>query len=187
MNTKRSHFAIVVNEGRIYAIGGKLGNRRSNTVQYYDPIEDEWYSVHAMNTPREFPSAVMFKKHLYVIGGSIESNVGTASVERYDGKWKMVNRNRIYQSFQRSSFHFSIFPGSIKQMSSLNVARDLIACCVFKNRLIAVGGYNSNSEPVSVAEIYDETEDKWQRLQTMNKARGGSLLFVTSSCFEFNT
>lgn len=53
------------------------------------------------------------------------------------------------------------------------------------NKLIATGGYGY--EAVDMAEIYDETEDKWYRLRTMNRPRCGSLMFVSFSCFGTNT
>lgn len=72
-------------------------------------------------------------------------------------------------------------------MASLNIARDLTTCCVFKNTIVVAGGYDLNSEPMDIAEFYDEKDDKWQRLRPMKKARGGAVMFVTSSHFECST
>lgn len=67
-------------------------------------------------------------------------------------------------------------------MGSLNMARDSIGCRVFNNRLIAVGGYYANFEPLNVVEIYDESEDSWHHSEATNKPKDG-MIFVTSSCF----
>lgn len=72
-------------------------------------------------------------------------------------------------------------------MAPLSIARGFTACCVYDNRLIAVGGHNSRSEPVDIVEYYDENENKWHHLSTINKPKGGSVAFVTSSALQINT
>lgn len=63
-----------------------------DSVECYDPIHDIWHSIGAMKKPRSFPGAVLFKEHIYVIGGTTPSG-DTVSVERYDftkKDWEMV-------------------------------------------------------------------------------------------------
>lgn len=69
------------------------------------------------------------------------------------------------------------------QVASLSTPRDLIACCVFEDRLMAIGGYNSHAKPMDIVEYYDESENKWHFARAMNKPRGGSVAFVASSSF----
>lgn len=99
MNTKRSHFSLVVAKQRIYAVGGITdADEYLNTVEFYVPEENEWYPVQcAMKIPRAYTSAVVYKEHIYVVGGEIKTGVDTASVERFDGnEWKFV-RHRKYE------------------------------------------------------------------------------------------
>lgn len=66
------------------------------------------------------------------------------------------------------------------------MARGCVSCCVFNDKLIAAGGFDVNSRPMDITEFYDEKDKKWYQLETLNKARGGSVMFVTSSCYEID-
>lgn len=68
--------------------------------------------------------------------------------------------------------HFSSHAGGI-----VEYARDLI----FKNTLIASGGYDFKAQEVNIIEVFDDKGNKLRCLGTMNKARGEAVIFAIAS------
>ena len=54
-----------------------------NTVERYDPIANQWYTVASMGTRRNFSTCAVYNGYIYVAGGEDET-VELWSVERYD-------------------------------------------------------------------------------------------------------
>lgn len=98
MPTGRSLFSLVVANNFIYAIGGQNKETTLATVDRYDVKTNVWAAVRPMLYPRAAAAAVVFKNHIYVIGGTTQWNAcETASVERFNLEtetWTAVRRNR---------------------------------------------------------------------------------------------
>lgn len=98
MPTGRSLFSLVVANNFIYAIGGQHKETTLATVDRYDVKTNVWAAVRPMLYPRAAAAAVVFKNHIYVIGGTTQWNAcETASVERFNLEtetWTAVRRNR---------------------------------------------------------------------------------------------
>ena len=103
MPTARNHAAAAGVAGKIYVIGGRIGNafitRASNTdiVEVYDPASDQWGPLLApMPTARSAGSWGLFKGKIYVAGGEQRTNEFQRTfraVEAYDpaaNRWAIL-------------------------------------------------------------------------------------------------
>ncbi|OGA52244.1 MAG: hypothetical protein A3G25_03610 [Betaproteobacteria bacterium RIFCSPLOWO2_12_FULL_63_13] len=94
MPTARNHAAVGVVNGKIYVIGGRLGNafigRAANTdvVEGYDPATDQWSpTLTRMPTPRSALTWGTYKGKIYVAGGEMQNAYMAAAfraVEAFD-------------------------------------------------------------------------------------------------------
>jgi N-acetylneuraminic acid mutarotase len=85
MPTPRDHHAVVSIRGRIYAIGGRLGNmaRNLDVCEEYDPVSDNWRTRAPMPTARSGVAFAVLMDRAYVFGG--EEPAGTfRENEEYD-------------------------------------------------------------------------------------------------------
>lgn len=78
MPTPRNHFALAAVNGKIYAMGGRLGSAFgpfgtvTDVVEEYDPATDRWGSERAkMSTPRDSMSWGVYSGKIFVIGGAM--------------------------------------------------------------------------------------------------------------------
>jgi N-acetylneuraminic acid mutarotase len=94
MPTPRNHVANGVVNGKIYVIGGRLGNAfigraaNTDTVEGYDPATDKWSAtLSRMPTPRSALTYGTYKGKIYVAGGELQTAYMAAAfraVEAYD-------------------------------------------------------------------------------------------------------
>jgi N-acetylneuraminic acid mutarotase len=94
MPTARDHLAVAAVNGKIYAIGGRLGSAFSfsssptDVVEEYDPATDSWGNVKAkMPTPRSALAWGVYNGRIYVAGGEMQDRRMSAAfraVEAYD-------------------------------------------------------------------------------------------------------
>jgi N-acetylneuraminic acid mutarotase len=94
MPTARNHVANGVVNGRIYVIGGRMGNAfigraaNTDTVEGYDPATDQWSAtLERMPTARSALTFGTYKGKIYVIGGELQTAYMAAAfraVEAYD-------------------------------------------------------------------------------------------------------
>ncbi len=106
MPTARNHFIAETLNGRIYAVGGRVGtssarNGSSNiaVTEEYEPATDIWRSVPTMPTPRSGMASALFGGRLIVMGGeSVKQTY--VEVEEFDPmkkQWRSLapmNRGR---------------------------------------------------------------------------------------------
>jgi len=105
MNVPRSSPTVVGLNGKIYAIGGVYEtSKKSNKVEVYDPMTDEWTLVKEMSTARARAGAAVHDGKIYVFGsGAIQHGsimVGTYSIEVYDAEkneWSTLPIDGIYR------------------------------------------------------------------------------------------
>lgn len=183
MNSSRTLFSMVVAHGLIYAIGGENDLHCLNSVEYYDPMTNDWMDTTPMIKPRASAGVAVFNNAIYMVGGSMTFRASeTNTVERFDLDTKVWSLVSIL-SFPGCVLSRLICVRIPLQIASLNIARDHISCCVYQNSLIAAGGYVLDMDAVDFVEIYDEKENEWSYLQPLDRARGRSTMFVSSSDF----
>ncbi len=69
MPTRRCRLTTSVVDGKIYAIGGKLGGDSVSAVEVYDPVTDKWTRKADMPTARMAHAACVIDGRIYVSGG----------------------------------------------------------------------------------------------------------------------
>lgn len=80
MPTPRTHLAVAVIDGKVYAVGGRTSDWNDSAAnEVYDPVTDSWEVKASMPSPRSDLVAVVVQGRLYAIGGS-QGNL----VEEYD-------------------------------------------------------------------------------------------------------
>jgi hypothetical protein len=82
---QRDHMGVVVLDGRIHAIAGRMDSYDFNTALHavYDPAGDSWSFRAPLPTPRSGPSAALYRGRILVMGGEATGRVfGTH--EAYD-------------------------------------------------------------------------------------------------------
>jgi N-acetylneuraminic acid mutarotase len=85
--TGRNHLAAAVLNGRIHAVGGRVGNSFTLTVhEVFDPATGAWVSAPPIPTGRSGIAAASLDGHIYVFGGETVGVVDRTfdDVERYD-------------------------------------------------------------------------------------------------------
>ena len=66
MSTRRLGVAVAVLDGSLYAIGGSDGTSPLNTVEKYDPKNNQWVPVRPMGTKRKHLGAAVYQGCIYV-------------------------------------------------------------------------------------------------------------------------
>ena len=151
LNTSRNGHALVVCEGRLYAIGGEL----DSSMECMKDVGGKWEEVASMKRSRCDLAAVNCGGYIYAIGGLHEYQA-QKSVERYnpDGdEWINV--------------------------APMNIARYGHAACVEQYKIFVVGGGNDNREFIHEVECYDARSDTWSIVGKTDEDLCGHVLVVT--------
>ena len=151
----RAFHAMVTLNSMLYVIGGKAGEKGQwksarflPTVLRFDPQQPAsgWVAVACMNEPRAYLAAGVVDGYIYVVGGSPQQRVATATVERYDptaNAWEYV--------------------------ASMREPRKNHGVGVFNGKLYAVGG--STSRRTETVEVYDPTANVWMQAPSLSCVR----------------
>ena len=148
MNTKRSKFALVYFEDKIWAIGGRLNKTPLDSIETYDLAKNKWTNLDIkLLTKRSGHSAVVHNKKFFVIGGfhykapvKAYSTYPAASIEVY--------------SSETNQFTF---------VSQMVQPRAYFGCSIFNNNLIVYGGRLNKIEVTDSVEIYDIENQVWSQ------------------------
>jgi hypothetical protein len=148
MEEERSWIGMGVVGGKIYAVGGMVGQqgRRLNSGEVYDPQADHWQPIAPMPTARSSAGLAAVGGKLYVIGGYPQS--GTSDVvEVYD---PVTN-----------SWRAGLTPMPTKRFD--------MAIAAVGPLIYTFGGYDAGS--MAVVEVYDTTRDVWESLPPLPTQR----------------
>jgi len=107
----RFNAAAAVYQDTIFVIGGRNDYQRLSSVEYYDPISEQWKEFAPLNYPREGMTAVAFEGKLYVIGGISRMDpfpVPLDSVEFWDESTKSWQKSSTWQLMKPRVFMQSI-------------------------------------------------------------------------------
>lgn len=92
----RQNFQLIWANGLLYAIGGETEYGAINSVEYYDKSTNRWFKTTKMSTARSAAGSVLFKNHIYVLGGLTTKGYPLNVVERFDlytKQWTKVCNN----------------------------------------------------------------------------------------------
>ena len=67
--TRRDHAVVVLNDGKLMAIGGFDGNSSVSSAEVYDPYYNMWSSVASMNSARSSLMAVVLDDDRVLVAG----------------------------------------------------------------------------------------------------------------------
>ena len=141
MPAGRKNLATAVVDGKIYAIGGFVGNGiYLSTVEVYTPATDRWQRAASMPTARDYLVTAVVERKTYAIGGC----GGPTTVEVY---------NPATNSWR-------------KMANLLNWRNFPTAAVVVDGKIYVIGGNIGSTDTVKV---YDPATDKWQNVTEVPK------------------
>jgi hypothetical protein len=84
----RDHMAVVAADGKIHAIGGRIGGAVQRVAQHdiYDPATDTWTSAAPLPTPRSGLAGAYYRGLILVLGGELPPDHTFPENEAYDPK-----------------------------------------------------------------------------------------------------
>lgn len=164
MSTARSHPAVAVFEGKIYAFGGGGPNFLSlNTSEVYDPASNRWSALASMPTTRSGAMAAVLGDVIYVMGGGFK---------KPDGKFKFLKTVEAYYPKE----------DRWEEKPSLLQPHDYPACSVLDGQIYIIGGHHPDAteggpqtDPAfAFSQRWDTKADQWEEISLMPTARFAS-------------
>ncbi len=191
LKAPRVYLQAVEVEGKIYAMGGAIGEFEASTamVEVYDIGNDRWESIDDMPVKRFIFGACVLEDQIYVMGGieSFNQKNPLKSMHKYDpatGTWDAcANLSRGTSGLTATSFNGIIYAitggvhgtygeGIVEaydpaedvwiRKASMSGGRFLPACGVVNERIYVNGGLDRTYPPnQSSTEIYNPSTDTW--------------------------
>ncbi len=144
----RTGLALVLHEGKLYAIGGETASGVVGTTSRYDPETDTWAERAPKPTPVTDVRAALLGGRIFVPGGRLAGGQPGQQVEVYDPEsdtWATV--------------------------APLPAPRSAYALTTFEGQLYLFGGWDGRRF-VATTYTYDPTRDAWTTRTPMPTARG---------------
>lgn len=188
----RNRAGAACTRGKLYLVGGLMGNQALASVDCFDMLKEEWESgLTPMSAARAACAAVACNGDLYVLGGSSDGRQFLESVELFDvsGKkwsqlppWKNVRaqcsvvavRNQVYaigglsgKSVSRSTDCFDISSKVWASASSMSTARFDFTAAVVGTSIYAIGGFGEDSTILDTVERLRPELGSWDDLPAM--------------------
>jgi N-acetylneuraminic acid mutarotase len=129
-------------EGRIYVVGGLLGNSIVSGTQVYNPATDSWGTGVPLPNPLRDSVAAVVNNVLYVIGGDT-NRTGSAVTNEV---WAYSPKTKRWSS-----------------KNSMPTARTLASAVVASNIIYVIGGWNGafSGPGLATVESYNPATDMW--------------------------
>jgi N-acetylneuraminic acid mutarotase len=187
MHVARSNLGVAVVDGKIYAIGGLVGNGVvTGANEEYDPETDTWALRKSMPTPRSDFGVEVYRDKIYCIGGAV-NEVYDPATDTWEKREPLptprtsfvtvVYNDRIYviggmrgPAYMGTTEVYDPVSDRWEKKASMPNA-SLPETCVVINVEIYVISYSamiskhgpppSIIEPVSYTAVYDEDSDSW--------------------------
>jgi len=148
MPTARDYLSSSVVNGKIYVIGGSIGNNLLSTVEEYDPLVDKWTKKADMPTARAGFATCEVDGKIYVFGGATHLPP-IPTVDEYDpikDKWTKKTFMRAHRAYLSAS--------------------------AVNGKIYVIGGYEGMLDNiVSTVEEYDPVKDEWTKRTDMPAPR----------------
>ena len=142
---RSSHTAVVV-DGKIYVVGGEIGDDEdgaviTDRVDMYDPAADSWQQMAAMPTARNSHAAAVVDGKIYVSGGLSRRAEYLDALEAYDP-----------------------VADTWTTLASLSEARAFHTSAVINGKLYVFGGWAGvYGSRMDLVEVYIPASNSWAR------------------------
>lgn len=150
--TARGALAVVVQDGRIHAIGGEGATGARTAHEIFDPETNTWNVAPDMPTGREHLAAAVVGDEIVVLGGR-------------NGRTTIMTTNEIYD----------IAAETWRTGADVPTGRSGIAAVALDGFVYLFGGeqFDRGRSTFAEAERYDPAADLWARMPDMPTARHG--------------
>jgi N-acetylneuraminic acid mutarotase len=140
MSQRRSYLAAAKLGGKIYAVGGMVGEtgRFLAVAQRFDPRTNSWTGLPRLPEPVRAAAGAALDGDIYVIGGQTEGGGG------------------------RQVYAFDVSGGAWQRRAPLPEPRFNLSAVAFQGRIYAMGGFSGSVEHADVF-VYDPAGDAWSR------------------------
>ena len=156
MPTKRSGTTALCIETTLIVVGGVNEDcPQLNTVEVLNTTTKQWSTAVDLPQPLSFPRGVVCAGHVYILG---ETNMLTCSLDALtqSGKSFLASiRNRGARVW--------------KEVTAPPVTET--TCVSIHDRLLAIGGMDSDEKPTTAIHIYNPTTDSWEVISHMGTPR----------------
>jgi N-acetylneuraminic acid mutarotase len=182
MSTARTGLGVAAVDGKMYAVGGRMGSERTGANEMYDTTADTWTNKTQMLTPRSSFAIAAYKNRIYCIGGDDEETATDVN-ECYDtatGSWTKktplptpmadmtanVVNERIYVIGGNYTFAYDPEADSWIERTPPPVAVRGHASAVVDNKIYVIGGEEICAEHTFLSrgnlnQIYSPETDTW--------------------------
>lgn len=156
MPTPRGGIGLAVANGKIFAIGGLIGdNQPVGTTEEYNPATNQWTNKIPMPTARTGFATAVYQGRIYVIGGSVGNNGYVGNNEVYDP---------VTNTWQTKA--------------SMPTPRADLSANIVGDKIYLIGGKRySSSFPfyaeTNLTEVYDILTDTWTTKESIPTAVQG--------------
>jgi N-acetylneuraminic acid mutarotase len=157
MPTKRLGLSASVVDGKIYLIGGRIGEPTYagvSATEVYDPSTDTWTTVDSIPTPVSYHASAVVGNKIYIMGGSTRNTVG-------------VNLTQIYDPETDTWSSGASLPIGVDGAAAGVTAGDTAT-----QRIFVIGG-KRGLDAVNLNQVYDPKTDTWVSGPAMPTARYG--------------
>jgi N-acetylneuraminic acid mutarotase len=157
MPTKRLGLSASVVDGKIYLIGGRIGEPTYagvSATEVYDPSTDTWTTVDSIPTPVSSHASAVVGNKIYIMGGYTRNTGG-------------VNLNQIYDPETDTWSSGASLPTGVD-----GAAAGVTAGTTSTQRIFVIGG-KRGIDAVNLNQVYDPKTDTWVSGPTMPTARYG--------------
>ena len=153
MPTKRLGLSANVVDGKIYLIGGRMGEPtypEVSATEVYDPSTDIWTIVEPILTPVSYHASAVVDNKIYIMGGAVG-----------------VTLNQVYDPETDTWSNGAPLPTGVDSAAAGVTAGDTAT-----QRIFVIGG-KQNLDAVNLNQVYDPETDTWVDGTAMPTARYG--------------
>jgi hypothetical protein len=149
-------YSCIVNEGKLYYIGGWDGQMVYKNIYMYNPESNSWTTIGLLSKARVYSGAILINNQVFIIGG-LEDGKGVNSVEIF----KMTGNEFVSDS-----------------ELSLNTARYKLGSINILDKLYIIGG-KSDDDFINYSLEYSPKNKIWRSFQNPLESEWSSLGVVS--------
>ena len=154
--TARYSMSTYYYKGTLYIIGGRDVLKPIVEVEGFDLTELVWKTFSSIPSRRAYSCTFGFENYIYHIGG-VSEGVGT---------WKPNVRKLVER--------YDIDYNKWVKLKPLKYRRTDFSACIIQDKLIVAGGVSEQNDqlvPISDAELYSSSKDKWESIVSLSIPR----------------